>query len=316
MLQSRRHILGQLAGAAVAIPASAATSHVADETPGRSGTRLILLGTAGGPRPRRARSATAQVIVVNGAAYVVDCGDGVARQLAVAGIPLRSVRHIFITHQHSDHNADYGNLLSAIWVSGLTTQVDGWGPPPLAEMTRHFFAMSAADIDVRVRDEGRIPLPRLVQAHDVSRAGPVMRDANVTVSAAVVRHPPVVPALAYRIDTADRSIVISGDTSPSDNLVVLAKGADVLVHEALLPARIDEMIGKLPNAERLKASILSHHTTAEQAGWIAQQAGVKLLVLSHLIPAEDPDVPDEEWIAAASKFYRGPIIVGKDLLEI
>ena len=92
------------------------------------GTRLILLGTGGGPRPRTTSSGSAQVIVSNNAAYVIDCGDGVARQLAFAGVPLATLRHIFITHQHSDHNADYGNLMWLAWTAGLRTRVDTWGP--------------------------------------------------------------------------------------------------------------------------------------------------------------------------------------------
>src|SRR5690349_10742960 len=98
--------------------------------PGEPRTRLILLGTAGGPRPRKSRSAPAQVIIANGTAYVVDCGDGVARQLVLADVPLATVRHVLLTHHHSDHNADYGNLLLLGWTAGLRTRVDAWGPPP------------------------------------------------------------------------------------------------------------------------------------------------------------------------------------------
>src|SRR5262245_9018676 len=109
----------------------------------RGKTRLILLGTGGGPRPRKGSSAPAQVVVSGDTPYVVDCGNGVARQLVFAGIPLASLRHVFVTHQHSDHNADYGNLLLLSWAAGLKTRVDTWGPPPLREMTRLFFEMNA-----------------------------------------------------------------------------------------------------------------------------------------------------------------------------
>ena len=130
-------------------------------------TRLILLGTGGGPRPRQESSGSAQVIVAGGAAYVIDCGDGVARQLAFAGVPLASLRHVFITHQHSDHNADYGNLIWLAWTAGLRTRVDTWGPPPLAQMTRLFFEMNAYDITTRIADEGRPPLAPLVHVHEL-----------------------------------------------------------------------------------------------------------------------------------------------------
>jgi hypothetical protein len=90
----------------------------------QGGTKLILLGTGGGPRPRKASSGSAQVVVSNGVAYVIDCGDGVARPLAFAAVPLPSLRHIFITHQHSDHTADYGNLIQLAWTTGLNSRVE------------------------------------------------------------------------------------------------------------------------------------------------------------------------------------------------
>jgi len=279
-------------------------------------TKLVLLGTGGGPRPRKASSAAAQVILIDKAAYVVDCGDGVARQLVLANVPLPTVRHIFLTHQHSDHNADYGNLIWLAWTTGLRTRVDAWGPPPLKRMTELFFEMNAYDIKTRIADEGRIPLVPLVHAHELTRGGPVMQDNNVKVTAVLVRHAPVVPAFGYRFDAPDRSIVISGDTAPSDNLIALAQGADILVHEALYAPAIDRLVAGVPNATTLKESIMSHHTTAEEAGRVAQRAGIKTLVLSHFVPADDPAVTDEMWIDAARTHFRGSVIVGKDLMEI
>jgi ribonuclease BN (tRNA processing enzyme) len=109
----------------------------------RPKTRLILLGTAGGPRPKKPRAAPAQAIVVGDTTYVIDCGDGVARQLALADVALTSVRHLLITHQHSDHNADYGNLILLAWSAGLETRIDTWGPPPIDRMTTLFFDLNA-----------------------------------------------------------------------------------------------------------------------------------------------------------------------------
>ena len=279
-------------------------------------TRLILLGTGGGPRPRKGSSAPAQVIISNNTAYVIDCGDGVARQLVYADVPLPTLRHIFLTHQHSDHNADYGNLLWLAWAAGLRTRVDTWGPPPLARMTKLFFEMNAADIAGRIANEGRVPLVPLVHVHELREAGPVMRDENVKVTAAIVQHPPIVPAFAYRFDAADRSIVISGDTVRSDKLVKLARGADVLVHAVLYVPALDRLVARVPNATALKASILANQTSVEDAGRVAEAAGVKTLVLSHFVPADDPEVTDQMWIDAARRHFRGSVIVGKDLLEI
>jgi ribonuclease BN (tRNA processing enzyme) len=279
-------------------------------------TRLILLGTGGGPRPRKASSAPAQVIISNDVAYVIDCGDGVARQLAFAGVPLTALRHVFITHQHSDHNADYGNLIWLAWTAGLSSRVDTWGPPPLAKMTKLFFEMNKYDIDTRISNEGRLPLAPLVHVHELRGGGEVMSDGNVTVTAALVDHRPVVPAFAYRFDGRDRAIVISGDTSPSQNLVKLASGADVLVHSVMYPPAIDRLVARVPNAAALKASILAHQTSAEDAGRVAREAGVKTLVLSHFVPPDDPEVTDAMWLDAAKAHFRGPVIVGRDLLEI
>lgn len=279
-------------------------------------TRLILLGTSGGPRPKIDRGATSQAIIVGDAVYVVDCGDGVARQLVTAGIALANLRQVFITHHHSDHNADYGNLLLLAWASGLRTNVRTFGPPPLTTMTRLFFELNAYDIETRIADEDRIPLVPLVDATEIETGGLVVDDGTVRVTAALVDHPPVTPALAYRFDTADRSIVISGDTAYSDRLVQLAKGADVLVHEALYVPGIERTVAKAPNATRLLEHIVASHTAAADVGKLATAAGVKTLVLSHLVPADDPLVPEEAFRREAAKHYAGEIIVGRDLMEI
>lgn len=307
---NRRAVLASVLGVCAAAFGSRAVSAQ------RPNTRLILLGTGGGPRPRKASSGSAQVIIANGTPYVIDCGDGVARQLAFAGVPLPSLRHIFITHQHSDHNADYGNLMLLAWAGGLRTQVDTWGPPPLEQMTRLFFEMNAFDINTRVADEGRTPLAPLVKVHELSRAGLVMQDDNVKVTAALVDHPPVVPALAYRFDAPDRSIVISGDTARSDSLIRLAQGADVLVHEAMYVPAVDRIVASIANASTLKKHLIESHTAVEDCGRVAAAAGVKTLVLSHLVPGEDPQVTDQMWMDAARAHFRGTVILAKDLLEI
>jgi len=253
---------------------------------------------------------------VNDALYVIDCGNGVARQLVSAGLSLPKLRHVFITHQHSDHNADYGNLLLLSWASGLRTKVDTWGPPPLEKMTRLFFEMNAYDINTRIADEGRVPLVPLIQPHEMSQGGAVMQDENVRVTCALVDHPPVVPAFAYRFDTAERSIVFSGDTNRSENLIKLAQGADVLVHEALYVPAVDRLVARVPNAATLKEHIIASHTAVEDCARVATAAGVKTLVLSHLVPADDPTVTAETWLDAARPHFKGKIVVGRDLMEI
>ena len=302
------------------VGAAAVAALMSGVMPGTGGekrrTRLILLGTGGGPRPRKVSSAPAQVIVVDDVSYVVDCGNGVARQLVFAGVPPARLRHVFVTHHHSDHNADYGNLLLLAWAAGLRTRVDTWGPPPLEKMTRLFFEMNAYDIDTRIADEGRVPLVPLVHAHEISQPGVVLQDERVKVTATLVDHPPVVPALAYRFDGPDRSIVISGDTNRCDALVKLAQGADVLVHEVLFVSAVDRLVARIPNAVTLKKHIIDSHTAVEDAGRVAAAAGVKTLVLSHFVPSDDPTLTDEMWRDAARAHFKGEVIVGKDLMEI
>jgi ribonuclease BN (tRNA processing enzyme) len=279
-------------------------------------SRLILLGTGGGPTPKPNRAEPAQVIVINGAAYVIDCGNGVARQMVLAGVPLGSIRDIFITHHHSDHNADYGNLLLLAWATNLTAKVNTYGPPPLEKITRLFLEMNDTDIQVRMADEGRPPLAPLIAPHEITQGGPVMQDANVKVTAALVDHGAIKPAFAYRFDCPDRSIVISGDTRPSDNLVRLARGADVLVHEVMYLPALERLIATEPDAKTLRAHLLASHSTCEEVGRAATAAGVKTLVLSHFVPGGAPVIPDSVWFDAVRPYFSGNLIVGHDLLEI
>ena len=273
-------------------------------------SRLILLGTAGGPTPKPSRAAPANAIAIGDRTYVIDCGNGVARQLALAGLPMARIRHVFITHHHSDHDADYGTLLLLAWGDALRTGVDTWGPPPMRKMTRLFLELNRADIDVRRRDEGRPPFAPLIHPHEITGDGAVMHDDLVRVTAARVDHPLVPLALAFRFDCPDRSIVFSGDTRPSERLIALARDADVLVHEALLPSRLNV---NMP--ESVRRHILNSHTTAEAAGRVAAAAHVKMLVLTHLVPTEPP-APDEDWIAPAREHFSGRIVLGRDLLEL
>ena len=303
------------AGAMLARPALA-QGQAPTGPQGKSKTRLILLGTGGGPRPRKNSLSSSQVILVNDVPYVVDCGYGVSRQLVFADIPLARLRHVFITHHHSDHNAEYGTLLLLAWASGLRTRVDTWGPPPLEKITRLSFEMNAYDINTRIADEGRLPLVPLVHVHEFSQGGLVMQDENVKVTAALVHHPPVEPAFAYRFEASDRSIVISGDTNLSQNLVRLAQGADVLVHEVLYVPAVDRLVARVPNAATLKKHIIDSHTSVEDAGKVATGAGVKTLVLSHLVPPDDPSITDQMWLEAAKTHFRGSVVLGKDLMEI
>jgi ribonuclease BN (tRNA processing enzyme) len=278
-------------------------------------TRLVLLGTAGGPTPKVKSAAPAQAIVVGDRMYLVDCGDGVARQLALAKLPVRNLRAVFLTHQHSDHNAGYGPLFLLGWTAGLATPVDAYGPPPLIEMTRTLLEAYRYDIELRMADEGRPPLAPLVRPHEITAGGEIFKDDRVRVTAALNDHPPIRHSFAYRIDTGDRSIVISGDTRFSENVVALARGADILVHE-VVSRDYWERPGA-PQPASVVRHILASHTDAPDVGRVAAAAGVGTLVLSHYVPTEGPGTPtDGEWVAGVRRHFKGKVVVGRDLMEL
>lgn len=275
----------------------------------------MLLGTAGGPTPKARSAAPAQAIVAGDRIYLVDCGDGVARQLALAGLPVRRLRAVFLTHQHSDHNAGYGPLFLLGWSAGLSSPVDAYGPPPLAEMTGQLLEAYRYDIELRMADEGRPPLAPLVRPHEITSGGEVFEDDRLRVTAVLNDHPPIRHSFAYRFDTADRSIVISGDTRYSPNVVRLAKGAEVLVHE-VVSREFWERPGA-PQPAAVVRHILASHTDAPDVGRVAREAGVQTLVLSHYVPTEGPGAPsDDEWLAGVRRQFKGRVVLGRDLMEI
>jgi len=303
-----------LAGAATAAAAGLLVRRRASAQGAR--TRLILLGTGGGPRIVMGRAKPATALVVGGAAYVVDCGSGVAQQMVRAGVALTALRYVFITHHHSDHNLDYGNLLYGAWAAGLRTGVDTYGPPPMRAITDAYWSLNKFDIETRIADEGR-PDPRaLITAHEFDQPGVILQTADVVVTAAKVFHPPIDQSYAYRFDTGDRSIVVSGDTGYSRELIALAAGADVLVHEVMHLGGVENLLKRVPNAVTLRVNLVRHHTSTEDVGRVAAAAGVKTVVLTHFVPADDPALTDEMWLEGVRKHYTGRIVMGQDLLEL
>jgi ribonuclease BN (tRNA processing enzyme) len=287
------------------------------------GTKLVILGSGGGPAPTipgRTRHMTAHVMVSNGSAYVLDCGLGTTNQFARTGVPFTAVHSIFITHHHPDHNIEYGPFLLIGWVQGLPQSVRAFGPPPLRQMTEDFLRAYRTTVDFWAED---FKMKRLVSpdVKEVSAPGTILQDGNVRVAAAIVQHPPVRPALAYRFDFKDRSISFSGDTAPLEAVARLARGTDILVHEAMcvpvVEAYVRDRIAKgVPtNFDAYMAHMKADHSPIEDVGRIAQEAGVKTLVLSHLVPGID-GIPDETWREAAAKHFPGDIVVARDLMVI
>ena len=286
-------------------------------SPQKKPTRIILLGTKGGPRVGEAgRSNPSTLILINDIPYLVDCGYGASKQLLNTGVALNRLRYIFITHHHSDHNLELGPLCYNAWITGLPTGIDAYGPPGLTQMTRDFFNYLKFDIDTRIDDEGRADPRNLVTTHEFDKPGVVLVNDDVKVTSCLVRHPPIKQAYAYRFDAKDRSVVISGDTAYAPELADFAKGADVLVHEVMYLPAIEELVSRLPNAKRLREHLMAAHTLPEDVGKIAAQAEVKTLVLSHFVPGDVATITDEQWAEGVRKHFKGRIVVGKDLMEI
>jgi ribonuclease BN (tRNA processing enzyme) len=278
-------------------------------------TRIVFLGTKGGPRVEMGRSNPANLIEINGTRIVLDCGMGVSHQLAAAKLPLTSVQYILISHHHSDHNLEYGNFVYNAGASGLSTPIRSFGPKGLEQMTKTYWELNKFDVETRIADEGR-PDPRpLLVAKDIEAEGEVLKTDDFTVTAFRTPHPPITDNFAYKFTTPDGVIVFSSDTEYNPKLAEFAKGADVLVHEALYVPFVDKLVARVKNGAMLGKHLLASHTKAQDVGKIAAAAGVKLLVLSHLVPG-DIDVTDDQWIGAVRENYSGKVMVAKDLMEL
>ncbi|TQM01771.1 MBL fold metallo-hydrolase [Pseudonocardia kunmingensis] len=298
---------------------------------------------------------------IGDAVYVIDVGDGAARQLALAldpeltdGHAFEGVRAIFLTHLHSDHVADYFTLLAYGGGRGLggggtipvlgpgrrgalqpavAQQLAGEPEPPVihpenptpgtVDMTRSLMAAFALDLNDRIRDLGDAPLDTLVAPRDIAlppgvhyvpndpkelsvEPFEVYRDELVTVTATLVSHFPVNPSFGFRFDTPSGAVVFSGDTGPSENLVRLATGADVLVHEVIDP---DWIAGRPPaEAQHHRTA----HTAADRVGEIAERAGVGRLVLTHIVPGTTP----AEKLEIAQQGFSGELVIGSDGMDV
>jgi len=307
----RRDALKLALGSAAALAAPAALA----QSPAKPRTKIVFLGTKGGPRVDVGPSNPANLVVVNDTPFVIDCGMGVSRQLASAGVPLASVKYILISHHHSDHNLEYGNLVYNAWAAGLSTPIHSFGPKDLEAMTRTYWELNKFDVETRIEDEGRPDPRKLLIAKDIVEEGVVLQTADVKVTAFRTPHPPIMDNFAYKFETPDGVIVFSSDTAYNPKLAEFAKGADVLVHEALYVPWVDRLVARVKNGATLKKHLLESHTAVEDVGRIAAAAGVKVLVLSHLVPG-DLDVTDDTWTEGVKKNFSGKIVVARDLMEL
>ncbi|HEY6026146.1 MAG TPA: MBL fold metallo-hydrolase, partial [Pseudolabrys sp.] len=220
-------------------------------------TRWIILGSKGGPRVTTGRSNPANVLLVDGVPYVVDCGYGVAQRLAQAKVQLPGVRYVFISHLHSDHVLEFGNMVYSAWSAGLNHEVDAFGPVGLAALTQAFWESNRFDIDIRIPDEGKPDPRKLLLVKEIGESGPLTGTGRVKVSAFQTPHPPILKEnFAYRFETPDGVIVYACDTAYNPKLAEFAQGADILIHEAMYLPGVDALAARIKNAPTLKAHLL------------------------------------------------------------
>jgi ribonuclease BN (tRNA processing enzyme) len=327
----RRKFL-KLAASATALPVVSRIARAQTGLPqSKTGTRLITLGTRGGPPPRVGRAQSSNLVTVNGTHYVIDAGDGVARRLAKAGIEVRDIGPIFITHHHDDHTAGLGTLMSAAWGNQRTRPINVYGPPQTEALVKAAVQYYGISAEIRIADGGRsVPIAQVFLGHDVG-TGVIYQDANIKVSAventhfqfhkdaAADKH----KSYSYRFETPDRVIVFTGDTGPSDAVTDLAKDADLLVTETIsFQERMERMIGTgqwqaMSSTERegITRQAMQGHMTLEDIGRMAIRANVKTVVLSHLAPRADGSDEYTPWAEVVKKYFSGQVLVAKDLME-
>jgi ribonuclease Z len=287
------------------------------------GLHVGLCGT-GSPLPNAGRAGACTVIIAGKRIFVVDAGEGGARNIQLMGIPPGQIERLFLTHFHSDHIDGLGPMMLLRWTgASATTPLPVHGPVGVEGVIGGFNAAYTADNGYRVAHHGADIVPpsgggataiRFAMEGDLAV---VFDEGGVKVTAFKVDHDPVSPAVGYRFDYKGRSVVISGDTAKSASLVAASKDADLLVHEALQPKMVAAMTKALDakgikNTAKITRDILDYHASPEEAADAAKAAGVKQLVLSHIVPPIPSAFFYPAFLGDAPKRFSGPIIVGED----
>lgn len=291
------------------------------------GLHIGLCGT-GSPLPNPVRAGPCNVVIAGKQMFVVDIGEGGGRNITLMGLPVGRVEGVFLTHFHSDHIDGMGPLMLGHWVNGTnTTPLQVHGATGVEDVVAGFNAAYKIDNSYRTGHHGpAIAPPSGAGAVAVPFALPdlgkgdtlvVLEKDGLKVTAIRVDHGPVEPAVGYRFDYKGRSLVISGDTKKSASLIAASKGADLLVHEALQPKLVAMMTTgmeakNMKNMAQVTRDILNYHASPEDAAESAKEAGVKQLVLSHIVPSIPSKFFYPAFLGDAAKRYDGPIVMGED----
>ena len=311
-----RTVAGWIAAALLVSPVSVVRQ--SEKSTSAQTTQIVLLGT-GTPSPDPERSGPATAVVVNGTPYLIDFGPGVVRRIAAAsqagvkGLSVGNVRVAFLTHLHSDHTTGYPDLILTPWSVGRSQPLEVYGPKGLKQMTSHILEAYREDIAIRRRDKRVLGVPEQAEGYQVHvheiTPGTVYKDQNVTVKAFLVNHGDVPQAFGYRIETPNRTIVISGDAAPSQSVIDSCNGCDVLIHEAY------SMMTYNPVSAAYQEYRRKHHTSSREVAEIATKARPGLLVLYHRANPGGVGLPNSEQalLDEVRQFYRGRVVIGHDL---
>jgi ribonuclease Z len=291
------------------------------------GLHVVLCGT-GSPMPDPTRAGPCTAVIAGERLFVVDAGEGSSRNLAYMGVPLGRIEALLLTHFHSDHIDGMGNFMLQRWANRMSqTPLPVIGPTGVEQVVDGFRAAYVLDFGYRVAHHS----PKIMPAggsggkgvpFDLPAAGQgdqvvVLNDNGLKITAFRVNHAPIEPAVGYRFDYKGRSVVISGDTKKAQSVADAAKGADLLIHEALQPALLKLITNefearKVDNITHILTDIVNYHTTPEEAAQIAMAAGVRQLVFNHIVPPMPIAYGYAAFMGDASQFFSGPMAVGED----
>lgn len=283
------------------------------------GISVILIGT-GIPLPNPQRGTAATLVIAGDRTILVDTGREC--MVGLSSVGLNDVSMVLYTHYHSDHIAGLGELLVNRGVSGADKPLPVIGPAGAKRVVDGFREAYALETSYRVAHHGDHWPPHAMDCNVQEReAGVVYDEGGLKITMFDVDHEPVVPAVGYRIDFKGQSVVVSGDTKKTAKTIEMAKDCDILVHEAIDRELLQRLGTALkatdPRRAAMLSDMLSHHTSTIETAEIARDANVKKLVLTHLVPSIPPeDGPEKNFIRGMAEIYKGPIVVGRDGMEI